>query len=85
MRDLFAQYQVGETFTESTAAGLAGAIERLHDDGTDAGRLIEEIRAAKRRFSWGAASSATIAGYAMAQAGRKEAASDCPAETNPAL
>jgi glycosyltransferase involved in cell wall biosynthesis len=85
MRDLFAQYKVGETFTESTAVGLAAAIERLHGDETHAARLIEEIRAAKRRFSWGAASSATIAGYAMAQEGRKEAAGDCPAETNPAL
>jgi glycosyltransferase involved in cell wall biosynthesis len=85
MRDLFAQYKVGETFKESTAAALAGAIAGLHDGGADAGRLIEEIRAAKRRFSWGAAASATIAGYAMAHEGRKEAAGDCPAETNPAL
>jgi glycosyltransferase involved in cell wall biosynthesis len=84
MRDLFAQYKVGETFGESTAEALAGAIMRLHD-GTEAGRLIEEIRAAKRRFSWGAAASATIAGYAMAHEGRKESAGDCTAETNPAV
>jgi hypothetical protein len=82
---VIAQYKVGETFKESTAAALAGAIAGLHDGGADAGRLIEEIRAAKRRFSWGAAASATIAGYAMAHEGRKEAAGDCPAETNPAL
>ncbi|MDB5318731.1 MAG: glycosyl transferase [Phycisphaerales bacterium] len=85
MRDLFGQYKVGETFKESSAAGLADAIRALHGAATDSVRLIEEIRLAKRRFSWGAAASATIAGYALAHEGRKEAAGDCPAETNPAL
>jgi glycosyltransferase involved in cell wall biosynthesis len=85
MRDLFAQFKVGETFGESSAAGLAAAIQALHAT-ADRARLIEQIRLAKRRFSWGAAASATIAGYALARdEGRKETVGDCTAETNPAL
>jgi glycosyltransferase involved in cell wall biosynthesis len=82
MRDLFGQYKVGRTFREASAEKLADAIRSLHTDPPE--NLIDEIRSAKRRFSWNAAASATLAGYALAHEGRREA-SDCPAETTPAL
>jgi len=83
MRELFRQYDIGETFRDATAEGLAGAIRTLH--GNQKGRdLLEEIRSAKRRFSWNAAATATLHGYALAHEGRR-VAHDCPTETTPAL
>jgi glycosyltransferase involved in cell wall biosynthesis len=83
LRDLFDQYQVGETFADGTAKGLADAISALH---ANPGRedVVKEIRAAKRRFSWSAAASATIAGYCRVPEGRREADA-CSVQTTPAL
>jgi glycosyltransferase involved in cell wall biosynthesis len=83
MRELFKQYDIGETFRDATAEGLAGAIRTLHVN--EMGRdILEEIRSAKRRFSWNAAAPATLHGYALAHEGRR-VAHDCPTETTPAL
>jgi glycosyltransferase involved in cell wall biosynthesis len=76
MRELFAQFRVGETFAQETPAALAEAVSRLHAGGSGAG-LIEQIRAAKRRFSWDQAARATLAGYdkvmdAVATQGRRQ-------------
>jgi glycosyltransferase involved in cell wall biosynthesis len=83
MRELFKQYDIGQTFSDATPRGLAAAIRTLHADqkGRD---ILEEIRSAKRRFSWHAAATATLHGYALAHDGRR-VAHDCPTETTPAL
>jgi len=69
MRDLFTQYKVGRTFREASPEKLADAIRSLHTDPSN--NLIDEIRSAKRRFSWSAAASATIAGYALGARGKE--------------
>jgi glycosyltransferase involved in cell wall biosynthesis len=82
MRELFKQYQIGETFKDPTPAALASAIRALTTDKQV--DLLEQIRAARRRFSWSAAASATLNGYALAHEGRR-VGDDCPTETTPAL
>jgi glycosyltransferase involved in cell wall biosynthesis len=82
MRELFKQYQIGETFKDPTPAALASAIRALNTDKQV--DLLEKIRAARRRVSWSAAASATLNGYALAHEGRR-VGDDCPTETTPAL
>lgn len=79
LRDLFAEFTIGRTFHQPAPAELAAAIDSLHADGA-AGALAEGIRAARQRFSWQTAASATAAGYAAAlETGREEC--DCPVPT----
>ena len=82
MRELFKQYDIGATFKHATADALASAIRTLTTDKQV--DLLDEIRAAKRRFSWNAAATATLNGYALAHEGRR-VGDDCPTETTPAL
>lgn len=83
LKDLFAEYKIGEIFRDATPEALAASIRTLHE-GARTDDVLNQIRAAKRRFSWHAAAGATLAGYALAEEGRKEA-DDCAVATNLAL
>ena len=83
MKDLFKDYKVGVTFGESTPEDLAQAVTTLHSCDSEYD-IVGEMRAAKRRFSWGEAARATITGYGMAREGRRET-NACAIETTPAL
>jgi glycosyltransferase involved in cell wall biosynthesis len=85
MRDLFAQHKLGETFCGESSDALANAVQTLH--ASPDRNLIDQIRAAKRRYSWHGAASATAAGYALAlsQQRRSQQSDDCTIETTPAL
>jgi glycosyltransferase involved in cell wall biosynthesis len=62
LRDLLNQYKIGVTFQEQKPSALANAVRLLY-----AGRakqdLLEQIRAAKDRFSWQEAARRTVDGY----------------------
>lgn len=62
LRDLMSEFKVGATFRSAQPAALTAAVHELYADAVD-GRLIEQMRAAKRRYSWQEAARATIAGY----------------------
>jgi glycosyltransferase involved in cell wall biosynthesis len=66
LRDLFEQYKIGTTFTQDTPDALAAAIRELCEGETPL-HMLEEIRAARRHFSWGDAAAATVAGYRLEQ------------------
>ena len=65
LRDIFSQFKVGATFKEPTPEQLVAAIGSLYIDGAGQ-HLVEQISAARRKFSWEAAAAATVAGYGAA-------------------
>lgn len=65
LRDLFSEYEIGQTFADLTPRGLAGAVKTLFDR-VPAGEVARQIRLARRHYSWSAAAEATLAGYGMA-------------------
>lgn len=67
LRDLFGEYEIGTTFDDLTPHGLAAAVRRLFE-GVSHADVAEQIRAARRHYSWSAAAEATLAGYGMAPA-----------------
>jgi glycosyltransferase involved in cell wall biosynthesis len=72
LRDLMNEFKVGETFSDFTPQGLAAAVRSLYAAGSHA-NLAREVRAAKDKYSWAVAARETIAGYAAAQEGGREA------------
>jgi glycosyltransferase involved in cell wall biosynthesis len=65
LRDLFAHHRIGVTFGQASAANLSAAVNRLYTD-ADPVNLLEQIRSAKRRFSWQESASVAIAAYGQA-------------------
>jgi glycosyltransferase involved in cell wall biosynthesis len=82
LRDLFEQFRIGTTFAQATEASLVAAVRALHE-AQDPRQLEEQIRAAKRRFSWHEAAGATIAGYMAAQESGMQS-DDCSVQTSTA-
>lgn len=82
LRDLFDEFKVGVTFPDPAPEALAGAVRTLCN-ATDPQSLIGHIRAAKDRYSWHAAATATLTGYGMAQQPTLEA-NDRTIATTPA-
>lgn len=75
LRDLFDEFKIGQTFAEPTPQALASAIQALYSQNQQ--DLLNQIRLAKRRYSWQETARATIAGYAQA-AEKVTEADDCP-------
>jgi glycosyltransferase involved in cell wall biosynthesis len=62
LRDLFTQHKIGVTFDDATPSGLSSAVGRLYSS-VQPNMLLDEIRAAKQRFSWHDAAGVAIAAY----------------------
>lgn len=60
--DLFERFQIGVMFREQTPEALAAAVRQLFER-TDHKQLMQQICAARQRFSWDHAAAATLAGY----------------------
>ena len=82
LRELLSEFAIGTTFEDMTPRALADAVRALEAEDVQA-KLVSETRAAKRRYSWHAAASATLAGYSLAREARTET-HDCAVETTTA-
>jgi glycosyltransferase involved in cell wall biosynthesis len=79
LADLLAEYRIGQTFRDATPGALAAAVRALHS-GAAPQELMSQIRAAKRRHSWGEAAEALIAAYSSVHETVLEA-NDCSVHT----
>jgi glycosyltransferase involved in cell wall biosynthesis len=77
--DLFSHHKIGVTFDDPTPANLAVAANRLYSD-VEPRLLLDEIRAAKKRFSWQDAAAVAIAAYGTTTE-RRAAEHECSLET----
>ena len=82
LRDLLNQYKIGVTFHDPTPQALADAVRSLFSDSAQ-DKLIEQIRAARERFSWTEAARRTIDGYLKSPEQVVES-NECPIETTAA-
>jgi len=62
LRDLFEKFQIGVMFRDQTPEALAAAVRQLFEQ-TDQNQLMDQMCAARQRFSWDQAASATLTGY----------------------
>jgi glycosyltransferase involved in cell wall biosynthesis len=64
LRDLFAEFEIGVTFSDLTPGGIAAAIRNFFQRLPD-GQIVQQMRLAKSHYSWSTAADATIAGYGI--------------------
>jgi glycosyltransferase involved in cell wall biosynthesis len=77
LRDLFSRHKIGVTFTDPTPTDL-----ELYSK-VEPGSLLDQIRAAKARFSWQDAANVAIAAYDLPSE-RRSTQYECSLQTNPA-
>jgi glycosyltransferase involved in cell wall biosynthesis len=80
LSDLFSQFQIGVTFENATTGDLVSAVNKLHNE-IDPQFLLDQIHAAKRKFSWQNAAAVALAAYGSAEE-RGEVADESELETN---
>jgi hypothetical protein len=61
------EFGIGLTFRPATPDALAAAVRTLHEH-SEPDELLQQIRLAKRKYSWSAAARATLLGYRAASA-----------------
>jgi glycosyltransferase involved in cell wall biosynthesis len=76
LRDLFDEFSIGVSFQDHTPEALAAAVRRLFEQ-TDRARLLEQLRAARRQYSWTQCAAATLRAYA-AVLEQATISNDCP-------
>ncbi|HYO09348.1 MAG TPA: glycosyltransferase family 4 protein [Tepidisphaeraceae bacterium] len=82
LAELMRDFPIGRTFRPATAEALAKAVRQLHEE-VDPEALLREIRAARNKYSWSSAASATLLGYRAAMEPVRES-HDCEVGTTPA-
>jgi glycosyltransferase involved in cell wall biosynthesis len=83
LKDLFEEFRVGVTFEEPTPEAVAAAVRELENAGARL-QIANEIEAARQRYSWREAASATIAGYLTTEQESRNEVHDCAVATSSA-